>query len=394
MSTHKTALGIVLSGGGARGAFAAGVLDRVTADRRFSEPLVVAGTSAGALNAALFAAGKTSTEIHAFWLELARRQPTRTNQAWFRQAASAALRLSLSRPSATLRGLLRSRSGRRQPYLGQTLADLVQVLLTDRYDLVNHFLNGVRESHLVESSGIREQLVSALGGEVVPEVRCKLAINAVDARTNSAVRFVTQRTASMQSDEYLVTDKITVDMVLASISIPILFPAVQLGDKLLWDGGVLNNTPLAPAASMGAERVVTVLSTGLSRYRAPTFSSLGDALERLSEALLENAYNVDRKLLLSRNEIGALSAGSSGKPYREIALYETIRPSTDVVFDAGSYLYFEPTRIERMYQHGQRAAVQWLRAGPRFDRIERPEPSPRQLVVEKRHQIGDRHVAD
>jgi len=56
-------------------------------------------------------------------------------------------------------------------------------------------------------------------------------------------------------------DAITVDMVLASASIPLLFPPVRVGHHLLWDGGLLVNTPLAPAVMLGAEDIVTVLVT-------------------------------------------------------------------------------------------------------------------------------------
>jgi len=45
-------------------------------------------------------------------------------------------------------------------------------------------------------------------------------------------------------------DAITVDMVLASASIPLLFPPVRVGHHLLWDGGLLVNTPLAPAVML------------------------------------------------------------------------------------------------------------------------------------------------
>ena len=50
-------------------------------------------------------------------------------------------------------------------------------------------------------------------------------------------------------------------MVLASASIPLLFPPVQIGQHLLWDGGLLVNTPLAPVVAMGADEIITVLVT-------------------------------------------------------------------------------------------------------------------------------------
>ncbi len=51
--------------------------------------------------------------------------------------------------------------------------------------------------------------------------------------------------------------------VLASASIPAVFPPVQYGERYLVDGGVANNTPISTAVELGAERVV-VLPTGFS----------------------------------------------------------------------------------------------------------------------------------
>ena len=59
---------LVLSGGGARGAFQVGVIERLLEDARFAAgPKVLSGTSAGGINAALLAAGKTPAEMMAFW---------------------------------------------------------------------------------------------------------------------------------------------------------------------------------------------------------------------------------------------------------------------------------------------------------------------------------------
>src|SRR2546421_465538 len=54
-----------------------------------------------------------------------------------------------------------------------------------------------------------------------------------------------------------------VDAVLASAAIPAVFPPVHIDGRDLIDGGVVNNTPLSHAVSLGAD-VVWVLSTGYS----------------------------------------------------------------------------------------------------------------------------------
>lgn len=69
----KTKLGIVLSGGGAKGAYEAGFLKALS---EFNiQPDVIAGTSIGALNGAIYSANKNTKGVSIFleqiWQDLA-----------------------------------------------------------------------------------------------------------------------------------------------------------------------------------------------------------------------------------------------------------------------------------------------------------------------------------
>ena len=99
------------------------------------------------------------------------------------------------------------------------------------------------------------------------------------------------------------------------------------------------------------------------------FPHFGRAVERAVDSFLENAYNVDRKLLLERNRLARLERS----PYRDVLLYEAVRPPRDAVFNAGSYLYFEHGVLSAMYEAGRRAADGWLATGPRVDSLEAGE---------------------
>jgi NTE family protein len=46
--------------------------------------------------------------------------------------------------------------------------------------------------------------------------------------------------------------------VLASAAIPLLFPAVRIGDEFFTDGGLRQNTPMSPAIRLGADRLLLV----------------------------------------------------------------------------------------------------------------------------------------
>lgn len=75
--------------------------------------------------------------------------------------------------------------------------------------------------------------------------------------------------------------------VLASASIPAVFPPVQYGDRYLVDGGVANNTPISTAVTLGAKRVI-VLPTGFScSISEPPHSIVAMALHALNLMIMK-----------------------------------------------------------------------------------------------------------
>src|SRR5262249_51263380 len=254
------------------------------------------------------------------------------------------------------------------PYPGSLMALWVEYLLGTRFELVSRFLAGIEEPFVANTQQLRDRLVEVLGGENVPTNGMRLAINTVDAHTGHIVRFVNAETPLTRPPDYNIVDDITVDMVLASASIPLLFPPVRIGRHLLWDGGLLVNTPLAPVVALGADEIITVLVTEPPAPERGPLGHFGRAVERTVDSLLENAYNVDRKLLLERNRLAQLD----GTLYRAVTLYDAVRPARHACFNTGSYLYFEREVLAAMQAAGRRAAAAWLAAGPRVDQLEEP----------------------
>jgi NTE family protein len=137
--------------------------------------------------------------------------------------------------------------------------------------------------------------------------------------------------------------------VLASASIPILFPAVPIGGVYHCDGGLHQNTPLSPALRLGADRVLVI---GIRRseegrrpepgepYPTPVFLA-GKIMDSM---LLDRIdYDIDRlNLVNDMLEAGERAFGAEfkaaidqavarrrGTPYRKVkCLY--IRPSRDI----------------------------------------------------------------
>ncbi|HVN85792.1 MAG TPA: patatin-like phospholipase family protein [Candidatus Binatia bacterium] len=372
-SHRRDKLGMVLSGGGARGAFQVGVYERLLRDPRFAGgPAVLSGTSAGAINAALIAAGRSPREMMRFWNGIADNPPVVASALFFSSAARTLIRLTLEeskrwlQSSAPWWAFLQRAQNHFPPRPGDLLAVWVEYLLATRFELVSRFLAGVQEPFLAATGQLRERLIEEFGGERIPTNGLRLAINTVDAHTGHVVRYVNAETPLTKPPDYNVVDAITVDMVLASASIPLLFPPVPIGRHLLWDGGLLVNTPLAPVVALGADEVITVLVTEPADPQRGPLAHFGRAVERMVDSLLENAYNVDRKLLLERNRLAQLDHS----PYRAVTLYDAVRPARDAAFTAGSYLYFERAMLAAMQAAGRRAASAWLAAGPRVDQLD------------------------
>jgi NTE family protein len=366
--------GLVLSGGGARGAFQVGVLERLLQDPEFEAgPVAISGTSAGGINAALLAAGKSPTEMRQFWRDIAADPPVVVNAQLFEDAIRTIAdligedSLDVFGGGPALRRFVQRAQNHVPPRLGSMLALVTEYVLTSRFDLVGRFLGGLRHSALADTSRLRARLVDVFGGEAVPERQCRCAINTVDVRTGRVIRYVTAATSLTREPDYHIVPAITVDMVLASASIPLLFPPVPVHDNLLWDGGLLVNTPLAPVVALGAEEIVTVLVTRTPSVASPSpLRNFGEAVECTVDSLLENAYNVDRKLLFARNRIARLEGG-----YRAVKLYKALRPEPEIC-GPGSYLDFRRVMLEKLSAAGRRAADAWLAAGPPEDDI--PEP--------------------
>jgi NTE family protein len=226
-------LGLVLTGGGARAAYQVGAL-RALAELFGNGPLpfpVVCGVSAGAINGSSLAAEaddfpRAVKHLSDTWLALTPDHVFRTD----------ALSL-VSIGSGWFRGLT---AGGAQP--------------PRRYN------------HLLDTAPLRELLGREIRFEAIREnverglVR-GVAVSATNYETGTSVTFfdgAPETRTWARSRRMGVRTPITLDQVMASASIPIFFPPVQLGGSWFGDGGVRLTAPMSPALHLGADRVLVI----------------------------------------------------------------------------------------------------------------------------------------
>jgi NTE family protein len=120
-----------------------------------------------------------------------------------------------------------------------------------------------RIDHFVPNTGLRRLLDRQLGFSRMEDAPVDFAVLATDI---------------LSGDEAVLQTGSAIEAVLASSALPGIFPPVRIDGRLLFDGGIANNTPISTAIDLGADEV-WVLSTGYScGLRTPPDSALALAL--------------------------------------------------------------------------------------------------------------------
>jgi NTE family protein len=379
-------VGLVLSGGGARGAYEFGALSALAPvlERRGERPHIIVGTSAGALNAAYLGAGADRDLVSVvdagcqLWEEL--------------------------RYGDVLGPLMSARALRTVLRFGLEFADFPVACVPSLLD--NTPLAGTINARI--SFG-------ALAENVRSGVIQAAAVAATSYDTGRSVVFYDGPAAPPRDDTRAITyaaARLAAVHVRASTAMQALFPAVEVTEPAAvagWygDGGTSLNTPLKPALALGAERLIVIglnSTAGSSHAAATRPADAFDGAAQAVQALFADQLANDVATLATTNQItaahqgGAQDARTAGGrrviPYIFVAprgrfvvgrLASTIyrqrytglsglrragnlallgrllgagrNPARGELF---SYMFFEPEFAEALIAQGRRDAEWWL----------------------------------
>ncbi|MBF8748737.1 patatin-like phospholipase family protein [Pseudomonas putida] len=262
--------GLILSGGGARAAYQVGVLAGLAEVLPPGTPNpfpVIVGTSAGAINAVALASGaarfgEAIERLTAFWQNFRSHLVMRSDWP----------------------GVIRQASR----FVGHSLLGVggqAPVALLDSSPL-----RGLLTSHL-NLSGID----NALAAEQLRAV----AVTAFGYESGQAVTFYQGRGTIdpwLRHRRIGVPTRLSIDHLLASAAIPLLFAPVRLGDEYYGDGAVRQSAPISPALHLGASRVLVVgVSGNPQRPPAPptaqrVFSGQQPSLAQIGVHMLNSTF--------------------------------------------------------------------------------------------------------
>lgn len=246
---------IVLSGGGANGAYEIGVLKALVSGRAKTtagEPLdpdLFLGTSVGAFNAAFLASqwdsyGNSAVgHLENIWLDDIAEKPLGRGNGAFRIRGNP---LELLNPFSYI------------PDPVRPIASLVEDTATVAWDGLKRAVNIVTDTRaplLERATRIFNFSTFVAVNPLGDLVRTAVQYDKVRI-SSKQLRVVATNWAMGQSQvftEHDMTDQLGPQVILASTAIPGIFPVQTVGSQPFVDGGVLMNTPLMPAVIAGAD---------------------------------------------------------------------------------------------------------------------------------------------
>lgn len=311
-------LAIVLSGGGARAAYQAGVLRAVVREIPDLKFDIITGVSAGAINAIFLASRPgpmrdTVQDLYELWAGLRLEDVFRVDTT------------SLSRSLV--------RWGARLTLGGSPVAPRTRGLVdTSPLCALLERIYGARD----EIPGIDEKLRR--------DELNSVALTTLNYSTGQTVTWVQGREIEMwqRPNRRSVNAKINVNHVMASSALPLVFPAVKINNSWHGDGGVRLMAPLSPALHLGAHRILA-MSTRYQRTfeEADVPSTEGypppvQVMGHLLNAVFLDAFDEDTLRLKSLNEILRKVPPPERMGLKPVDLL-VLRPSQDIGKLAGKH---------------------------------------------------------
>ncbi|WP_372720723.1 patatin-like phospholipase family protein [Immundisolibacter sp.] len=324
-------LGLVLTGGGARTAYQVGVLLAINSwlQRPRQSPFaVITGTSAGAINASVLAAhagsfGRGVEQLASVWRTL---EVGHIFHCERRALYGRALRWVWA--------LLRGGLGRNNP---RALLDYQPLR-----DLLERHVNFARIDMQIRRGVLEGVAITASGygsGRAVTFYQ-------------SASQVAAWRRERVQSRP----TRLSLDHVMASVAIPLLFEAVRLGDDWYGDGSMRDHTPLSPAINLGARRLLVIAtrnSESAPLPQPPPYPQLGKIAGYVLDSLFMDGTGSNLERVQRLNELaryaGADPAASHDQPWHQIDTC-LVKPSQDLRQLATLHADRFPAPVRRLFR--------------------------------------------
>ncbi len=262
---------LVLQGGGALGAYQAGVFESLV--KTWREPSWVAGISIGAINAALIVGNPVSRRVE------------RLRAFWELVSSSIA-------PPALAQGF-GSREGLNEASASQGMLFGVPGFFKPRFPPAPFQPRGTPEAiSYYDTTPLRQTLENLVDFDRINSGSVRLSVGAVNVRTGNFEYFDSMK------------QELDARHIMASGALPPGFAPVEIDGEHYWDGGLVSNTPLQYVLDQPGQRqrrVVIQVDLFAARGALPT--TLADVTEREKDIRFSSRTRLNTTMELDRQVI-------------------------------------------------------------------------------------------
>ena len=320
MSDHKIKRAVVISGGGANGAYEAGCLKAVfgghspATDKRPFEADIFTGTSVGSFNAAYLVSRTSGGEscqeandnLEKVWLDKIAENPEGCNNGAFRIRADM---LDYLNPRCFIDDPVKpfQEIAEDSLFFAQETAKRSMAFLTGKGSLARRTVEFFDLASALSTKPLHDLVEDEIDLDAVLAPHAKgLNIISTNWDEGNVVVFRNKAEPAYTGDAYTVRH-LTKDnghkAVLASTAIPAVFPPARIEGNWFVDGGVLMNTPLSPAINAGAREIhVIYFKPRLEKLKEDFLPNTLDTMNRFIYVAVANLVSEDIEEVRKVNE--------------------------------------------------------------------------------------------
>jgi NTE family protein len=318
-ATQFECVALVLQGGGALGAYQAGVYERLL--ETGIDPTWVAGISIGAINSAIIAGNAKENRVarlREFWELVSKGSANGWPDCWSSVPLADSARTWLNQMAA-----------------GSVMTRGVQGFFEPRMPPPYLSWNGGGATSYYDTAALRGTLERLVDFDRINARETRFSVGAVNVRTGNFAYFDNA------------TDTIRPEHIMASCALPPGFDAVDIDGELYWDGGMVSNTPLEWVLSARSGLDTLVLQVDLWSAAGEIPRDLASVAVRMKEiqysSRTRSATEAFRKVEKLRTAFNELLAGMPAELAASPQARMLAEASDPALYNIVELIYRSPT---------------------------------------------------
>jgi NTE family protein len=314
----KKKIALALQGGGSHGAYTWGILERILQEETF-DIRGICGTSAGAMNAAMCIYGmhkggnaKAIEMLDTFWMKIANNASYTPFHPLFEAPG----------------------------YDG----DLMFSPAFQFFNLLTNTLSPYQFNPL-DINPLRDLLIELIDFDELNTASSKLFVSATNVKKCKPKVFK--------------TPNITVDMLMASACLPMLYKAVEIDGEHYWDGGYMGNPPIYPLIDYTDSKDILLVKVNPTEIKEVP-RTVREIQDRINDISFNSSLGAEMRMIHFKDRILNIGYDLKGK-LRKIYFHEISADDDLAEYSLSSKFNISKEFLLKLKKQGVAAADKWIK---------------------------------